>query len=361
MVLIAVSLTILAQGQVQAEPSSSQVRTQQQQLEQNKNALKDVEDKREELEASIERLDNQIENYMSQIEENKVQITQSEKDIIKAKEEVKEKEEDLKKQQQVFDKRARAMYMSGQTSYLKVILQAQSFSDLISRVEMVKKVISFDKKTISDLEKVKLEVENKKTSLEEELNRLTALNNENESKLVSLNNDMTTQKKLIEEVKSDEKIFANKVNESQALVNATLAQVNSIRAAAPVYQPSRGAATVSDNNIIAYASNFLGTPYLWGGTSPVSGFDCSGFTQYVYAHFGVKLGRTTYDQINDGYQVSRSELQAGDLVFFGTWSDPGHMGIYIGNNTYIHAPRTGDVVKISPMTRPDYVTARRVK
>ena len=147
------------------------------------------------------------------------------------------------------------------------------------------------------------------------------------------------------------------------LVNETMVQVNKIRSEAPkVTRIKRdNLCPVSDSNIIAYASNFLGTPYLWGGTSPSTGFDCSGFTQYVYAHFGIKLGRTTYDQINDGYGVSKDELQAGDLVFFGKNNDPTHMGMYVGNNTYIHAPRTGDVIKISSMTRSDYITARRVK
>ncbi len=72
------------------------------------------------------------------------------------------------------------------------------------------------------------------------------------------------------------------------------------------------------------------------------------------AHFGISVGRTTYDQINDGVQVSRDNLQTGDLVFFGTVRNPHHMGIYVGDNTYIHSPRTGDVIKVSPMTRSDY-------
>ncbi|MBU3114850.1 C40 family peptidase, partial [Clostridium lacusfryxellense] len=86
-----------------------------------------------------------------------------------------------------------------------------------------------------------------------------------------------------------------------------------------------------------------------------------GFTQYVYAHFGISVGRATFHQIKDGVQVSRDNLQAGDLVFFGTFANPHHMGIYVGDNNYIHAPHTGDVIKISPMGRKDYVTARRVK
>ncbi|WML33688.1 C40 family peptidase [Clostridium sp. OS1-26] len=126
---------------------------------------------------------------------------------------------------------------------------------------------------------------------------------------------------------------------------------------------SRGSVSISagsNSNVVSYAYNFLGTPYLWGGTSP-SGFDCSGFTQYVYGHFGVGLGRTTYDQINDGSPVSRDQLQPGDLVLFGSSSNPHHIGIYVGNGMYIHAPHTGDVVKVSSLDRGDFLTGRRVK
>ena len=101
---------------------------------------------------------------------------------------------------------------------------------------------------------------------------------------------------------------------------------------------------------------YLGTPYVWGGASP-SGFDCSGFTMYVYAQVGVSLPHSTYAQYGMGVAVSRSQLQPGDLVFlYGL----GHVGIYIGGGQYIHAPHTGDVVKISSLPTSGYVGARRI-
>lgn len=118
----------------------------------------------------------------------------------------------------------------------------------------------------------------------------------------------------------------------------------------------------SQDAVVAYASNFLGTKYVWGGTSPSPGFDCSGFTQYVYRHFGIELPRVSYDQVNVGTSVARDQLQPGDLVFFKKGGQPvHHVGIYVGNNCYMHAPQTGDVVKISPLTRSDYYGARRVR
>jgi cell wall-associated NlpC family hydrolase len=98
--------------------------------------------------------------------------------------------------------------------------------------------------------------------------------------------------------------------------------------------------------VVGYAMSFVGTPYVWGGASP-SGFDCSGFVMYVYAHFGVSLPHSSYAQYGYGSPVSRSQLQPGDLVFF---DGLGHEGIYVGGGSFIHAPHTGDVVKVSSMT-----------
>lgn len=369
-VMFATVLVSVTQLSAFAAPASNQAQTQ---LEQNQNSLKEAQDKRHELESSIETLDNQIEDYMMKIEANKKSISSTENDIDTTKKEISTVEKEVKNQQDVLDQRIRAIYMSGQSSYLKILLESENFSDLITRAEAIRKVVGFDKNIISDLNDKKAQVESKKESLEVKYNDLLALKNENEDKLASVYTNIADQKKLIEEAKTQEKLLSAKVDESQAAVNASIEAVSKIRSEAPKYNASnstnasRGtsstpiSAPASDSNIIAYASNFLGTPYLWGGTSPSTGFDCSGFTQYVYAHFGISLGRTTYDQINDGRGVSRDELQPGDLVFFGKNGDPTHMGMYVGNNTYIHSPRTGDVIKISSMDRPDYITARRVK
>ena len=103
------------------------------------------------------------------------------------------------------------------------------------------------------------------------------------------------------------------------------------------------------NEIIAYAKTFLGNAYKWGGKEPPN-FDCSGLTHYVYKHFGYEIGLNTTTQRKAGKSVSKSELQPADLVHF-----TDHVGMYIGNDQFIHAPKTGDVVKISSLSESYYV------
>lgn len=117
--------------------------------------------------------------------------------------------------------------------------------------------------------------------------------------------------------------------------------------------------------IVAYAEEYLGTPYVLGGNGP-NQFDCSGFTKYVYSHFGYTLNRTASDQLQNGVSVSKDELQPGDLVFFKyrTSKPVSHVGIYIGNGEFIHASTNRYVVQIDQMESGHYanvyVYARRI-
>lgn len=117
-------------------------------------------------------------------------------------------------------------------------------------------------------------------------------------------------------------------------------------------------------SVVEYAKQFIGTPYVYGGSSP-SGFDCSGFVKYVYSHFGVNLTRTSYSQVSEGTYVARENLQPGDLVFFGSASNVHHVGIYVSDGNFIHAPKPGKTVRIETLESGyynyNYYTARRVR
>lgn len=125
---------------------------------------------------------------------------------------------------------------------------------------------------------------------------------------------------------------------------------------------------ITGADIVAYAKKYLGYDYVLGGTSPKSGFDCSGFTKYVYNHFGYTLSRTSKAQAKNGKEVAKSDLQLGDIIIFKNQSLTaiGHVGIYIGNNKIIHASEPGVGVVITDMDargynyNKRYVTARRI-
>jgi cell wall-associated NlpC family hydrolase len=98
--------------------------------------------------------------------------------------------------------------------------------------------------------------------------------------------------------------------------------------------------------IVRFARRFVGVRYVYGGTSPVYGFDCSGFTRFVYAHFGIVLPHYSGSQFAYGRSVARSGLRPGDLVFFDAL---GHVGIYVGHGRFIHAPHTGTRVSVDSL------------
>lgn len=117
------------------------------------------------------------------------------------------------------------------------------------------------------------------------------------------------------------------------------------------------------NDVVQCAYNLIGKPYVYGAAGP-NEFDCSGFTQYVYKTMGRNISRTTYTQVKEGVEVNKRDLKPGDLVFFNTSGYMSHVGIYVGNGLFIHAPRTGKPVMVSPIDEGYYcerfITARRI-
>lgn len=375
-IALTLGIVLTANVTVFADNLTDNLNSAQKQLQQSKNLLDASNKKSTSAESQMESLDNQIQNTMLSISSTNKKIDTTRLSIKSAEVDIQAAEDDMKAEKDIFDKRMRAMYIAGNASYLEIILDSKNLEDLFSRVENIQKIMDSDKKIIRDLKVKQDGINAKKTALNVINSKLVLLKADNVKKLSTLNTNKAQQLVLVTQFKAEQVKYSLNMKASQAQIDKTKKQIQAIRAAAPkllAYRgnssgniiPSRGNASYSSNNIVAYASNFLGTPYVWGSNGP-SSFDCSGFVRYVFIHFGISFDqggvrRTTYDMVNVGTPVSRDQLQAGDVLYFGSNSDIHHIAIYVGNGCYIHAPQTGDVVKISALdSRSDFNCARRM-
>lgn len=389
--IITLALMLSVGTTVFAEPTADSLNNQKQQLESQKSqfnqnmeksqlnaasAQKEIDD----LNMQIEKLDSKIEGINATINSTKLKITSKESEISVSQDNLDKAMEDIQSEQVLFNQRMRAMYIGGYDQYLSVLFSSKDFNELYTKIEAIVAITEFDNKLIKELSDKKEAIKVDQDILESDRNTLLAYKQDNEDKLSQVKSSMAQQQKLIAQAKESQAYFMSQISDYRSKVLAAdkqvqdtikqlqaLAEAEAKKKQQENQQPSRGGGDTSNsstpaapNSIVAYAYQFLGTPYVWGGTTPVPGFDCSGFMQYVYAHFGIHITRTTYTQINDGRAVNRDQLQPGDLILFGTEDDPHHVGMYVGNGCVIHAPHTGDVIKISPLSVMQYVCARRI-
>jgi peptidoglycan DL-endopeptidase CwlO len=283
-------------------------------------------------------------------------------------------ESNLKAAQNQLAQDLRFTYENGNVSYLEVLFQAQSFSDFLSRFEELAMIAQNQHQTVEGFKTLKSELSKQRKSLDQEKTSLQKRHAQL-AQLQFVNLTLKEQKaKALQNAVLRERRDRNVKYTLESQLKLTQAQIQQIiaetqyaeqRVQDPTYiqKTESSFAKVNANDLIRYAEQFIGLPYVWGGTSPNPGFDCSGFTQYVYAHFGVQLPRTSQEQFAQGIAVSRSELQPGDLVFFSTYA-PGatHVGIYIGNGMMINSEDAG--LQITSMSlsywSSRYIGARRV-
>lgn len=175
------------------------------------------------------------------------------------------------------------------------------------------------------------------------------------TQLTSAQQQLAGQKKTVQTKLAAAQKLLNSLTAEQRAKIATMHKGSS-SSASTSYTYS-GPATGRAAAAISFALAQRGKPYVYGATGPGS-YDCSGLTQAAYRAAGVSIGRTTYDQAKDGVTVSKADLRPGDLVFF--YSGLSHVGIYLGNGEIVHAPHTGAVVEVAPLSWMPFATARRV-
>ena len=283
----------------------------------------------------------------------------------------------LKGAQTHLSERLVSLYVNGGgESAMEVLLGAESLDDLLNRLDAVERVSAQDARVLKEVKAFKAEVQKRKAKLKraravqkrevaaraERRQAIEAQLRERESMLASIKDQIAELQAV--EARRQERLQAQARERVAAMTQQRQAQsldTTSATTPSPATEEAIGPAPAARyGGVVGIAMRYLGVPYVWGGASP-SGFDCSGFSMYVYAQIGVSLPHHAASQYGMGSPVSKDQLAAGDLVFF---NGLGHMGIYIGGGQFIHAPHSGDVVKISSLSdswyAATYVGARRI-
>lgn len=393
-----------------------------QNMEAKQAEYKEIEARINALHLEIDEILDEITIQMTKIEETNAKISEVEanKAIIEADIVVKQQELAIKEVE--YGDRLRAMYKQGNNGVIDAILGSESISDFVSRADAIIKIAKIDKAMLDEIAEMKKNLEGQKEELQRQIAELETLNEENNKNLADVEvKKAESDAKLVEmeaveaEIKKDLALSESMLlSESEKTIknsNSTIGQLNAaieeLRAArskvilatvddkivdliekakdivadkkaaeaaaaasasrvsnssSSISAPISSSASATGSAIVKYSYNFLGIPYVWGGTT-TSGLDCSGFTKLVYAHFGINLPRVSRDQAKVGTYVPISQAQPGDLVYFGQ-TNVTHIGIYIGNNQMIHAPSPGKSVMVSSISwhvnNYNIVGARRV-
>jgi cell wall-associated NlpC family hydrolase len=304
----------------------------------------------------------------------------------------------LKDAQSRLAARLRDLYVTGGgDSTLEVLLGSKSLDDVISRLDTASRVSDQDAQVLNEVRVFKHQIAVHGTLLQRAHRAQQRVVADRAAAKSRIESGLADRKRLLSSIKGEiaqlqkeeaarQALLAAQARarlvqqqqEQQARINATVVGVTVQAPAAPSTSTSVSASPSSSpgpgnppavttiappsqyGGVVGVAMSELGKPYVWGTAGPDT-FDCSGLVVYAYAAMGVSLPHSSYALWNDGVYVSQDQLQPGDLVFF---DGLGHVGIYIGGGQFIHAPHTGDVVKISSLSEgwyaATYVGARRI-
>ena len=301
------------------------------------------------VKAQIDRIDNRLEianeNYNQAADKHAVLLAQSRA--------ASRRERKAKRRIAVLEHhlgtRANDMYRSGPLGFLDVLLGTRSFEELASVWDVLKELNRDDANSVSEMKIARAEAS---AAHAEFAAKETASAHQ-----VAI---MAAQTALYRNMRAKRRATLRGLESEIAAIQA--AQEAAARASAASNWSRVGGGSYPAPSIpahgsaVSYARSRLGCAYVWAGSGP-SVFDCSGFTSWCYRQIGISLPHSSAAQINCGQRVSRANIQPGDLVFFG--SPIHHVGMYVGGGMMIHAPNTGDHVKVSSAFRGDYVGACR--
>lgn len=381
--------TSVSDLQKQRQEKENEKKGTQGQLDSLNDQINDLSGEKEDVDAEISGLTSQIAEIMAsvslledEIADTEEQIEQAQKDYDAAKE-----KEDA--QYYAMKKRIQYLYEKGETSYIELLMASKSWSDMLNKAEYVQEIYTYDRNMLDDYAATVKQVAELKESLEEQKSELEAAEYELEQEKASLQESLDEQKAIaadyeVQLAKAKQEAAAYKARikqqnaEIQKLASAEQAKkaeeeakkkaaeqknnASSSQSSSGTPATSGGAKTVppkmgsgSGSDIAQYACQFVGNPYVPGGTSLTNGADCSGFTQSVYKVYGYSLPRNSASQRSAGREVSYEEAQPGDLICYA-----GHVAIYLGNGRIVHASSVKTGIKYGYATYKPILSVRRI-
>jgi peptidoglycan DL-endopeptidase CwlO len=321
--------------------------------------------------AQVQQIDASLGHAVEAYNLANVKLDRIRRDIRRNRQELALARSNLTRAQAALSSRVVAIYTADQgDSTLEILLGAQSLDDLLNRIDAVNRVSDQDGRVIGEVRDFRAEVIRRRGELRsarEEQERVVAAREAEKSRIEAQLRErqqlLSTIRAEIVQIRAAE--AARQAQLTRQLQARMPVQPSSSNGGFGIAASSPDGATVAPparyGGVVGIAMRYLGTPYRWGGSSPSTGFDCSGFVMFVFAQVGVSLPHNAAAQYGHGAPVSRGDLQPGDLVFF---NGLGHNGIYVGGGSFIHSPHTGDVVKISSLSASwyaaTYVGARRL-
>lgn len=380
--VLVVSLTIGSSQVVYATSAQNKKSEAEKNLNDVNKKIDNLENKKEEIEGELDTKNEELVNLMVDVGILEKEINQNEKQLKQVKKDLKTAQKNEKKQYQAMKKRIKFMYERGDSAVISSLLESKSMADMLNRVEYFNEVYDYDRNLLDNYEKTRKQVEDLKAQVEDE-----------KKELETAKDDLKQQQKQLETAMAN--LRSQQANADTQIANAkslaseyqkTITEQNKIiqqqQAAAAASRSSGGSSggsggtskpnsnasvpggnlnppkttNVSGSDVVNYAMQFVGKPYVWGGKDPNTGADCSGFTSYVYAHFGISIPSFSGAQRSCGQEVSYANAQAGDLICYA-----GHVAIYMGGGKIVHAKGTAyGIVGNDNATYKTIITVRRL-
>jgi cell wall-associated NlpC family hydrolase/regulator of replication initiation timing len=314
------------------------------------------------IQTDIERLDAELEGYTESFNELQLRLTDVNTKMSELRRELGAAERDHAYRLRKFEDRLIALYKSGGDTeeLFVVLLDAHGLGDLVNRIRLIATLADQDQRLVDNLSESTDRLDTLLAQIDDAKAEELTIRNQIEDQQERIETALADRQKTLTGLDSEITAIIQKERQRQEQEQARLRQaLVAMLNGGQIYTgplPQTSAEII--NQFLETAAFYMGIPYVWAGDRCATGFDCSGYVAYVYRQHGVELPHYSGFQAQLGHPVSIDQIQAGDLVAFGF--PVHHVGIYVGGGMFIHAPRTGDVIKISQLSeRTDLAAIRR--